>query len=129
MKLIRTAKELRAAVAAPSGANLAGTCTCAVGACAGWESVPEDRWPAAQMQQLAMLRDPECHEPTFEEYHLDGTRYESAQAPVAVAFFPYNRCDLWQCARCQRHLLRYTEFGGYYIDHRTRALDSALITN
>ena len=46
-------------------------------------------------------------------------------APVAVRFFPYNRCDLWRCTQCQRHLLRYTEFGGYYVDHRVRSVSSS----
>ena len=129
MKLLQTANELRVALTASSEALASGHCNCPVGACPGWESVPEDRWPTAQMRPLATLRDSERDEPTFEEYHPDGTRYESATAPIAVAFFPYNRCDLWQCDRCKRHLLRYTEFGGYYIDHRARVVDAALIVD
>ena len=127
MRLIQTADELRETVALSAGEQTESACGCSVGTCAGWESVPDVRWPLAQMQLLATLRNPDHHEPTFEEFHPGGTRYESAQAPVAVAFYPYNRCDLWQCTRCQRHLLRYTEFGGYYIDHRARALHVALI--
>lgn len=97
-------------------------CTCGIGACAGWTSLTEERWPAPQMQALATLRDPELYEPTFEEHHPDGTRYDSPDAPVAVKFFPYNRCELFRCRQCQRQLLRYTEFGGYYVDHRVREL-------
>jgi len=97
-------------------------CSCALGACAGWESLTEDRWPSSQMQPFATLRAPEMAEPSFEEQHPEGTRYESPDAPVAVKFFPYNRCDIWHCSLCQRHLLRYTEFGGYSVDHRVRAL-------
>ena len=97
-------------------------CQCGLGSCAGWESLTEDRWPAARMQALATLRDPGIDEPTFEERHPAGTRYDSPEAPVALKFFPYNRCDLWRCTQCQRHLLRYTEYGGYYVDHRVRAL-------
>lgn len=82
----------------------------------------EERWPAARMQQVATLRDPDIAEPSFEERHPHGTRYESPEAPVALKFFPYNRCDIWLCTQCQRHLMRYTEFGGYYLDHRVRAL-------
>jgi hypothetical protein len=66
-------------------------------------------------------------EPTFEEFHPEGTRYESPLAPIAPAFFPYNRCDVFSCNRCQRVLLRYTEFGGYYVDHRVRALNADLV--
>ena len=34
-------------------------CKCALGACAGWESFTEDRWPKAQMQAVGTLRDPD----------------------------------------------------------------------
>jgi hypothetical protein len=102
-------------------------CTCAVGACPAWESVAEDRWPAAQMRKLGTLRDPDIYEPTFEEHHPQGTRYDSVDAPIAAKYFPCNRCDVFTCNQCQRHLLRYTEFGGYYVDHRVRELRMALV--
>ena len=104
-------------------------CQCSLQHCAGWESVNDTAWPAAQMQQVATLRDPEVYEPTFEEHHPQGTRYESADAPVALQFFPYNRCDVHACSKCQQHVLRYTEFGGYYVDHRARRLDVAQISD
>jgi hypothetical protein len=69
------------------------------------------------------------YEPTFEEQHPNGTRYDSANAPVALKFFPYNRCDVFSCSRCERFLLRYTEFGGYYVDHRVRALNAELVVD
>ena len=71
MKLIKTADELRAALtdAAPPQA-----CSCALGACTGWESLAEYRWEAAQMTQVATLRDPAIEEPTLEEFHPQGTR-------------------------------------------------------
>lgn len=119
MQRIHNAAELRA-LQAESPANAA--CRCGVGACAGWTSLTEERWPADQMQAVATLREPDLYEPTFEERHPNGTRYDSPAAPVAVRFFPYNRCELWRCGQCQRQLLRYTEFGGYYVDHRVREL-------
>ena len=119
MERIHTAAELRALQAdSPAQPH----CICGVGACAGWTSITEERWPAPQMQAVATLRDPEVYEPTFEERHPRGTRYDSPDAPVAVKFFPYNRCELFRCGQCQRQLLRYTEFGGYYVDHRVREL-------
>jgi len=123
MKLLRHADELQALLldSAPASA-----CHCGLGPCAGWVSLGEERWPAQKMQAVATLRDPELVEPTFEERHPRGTRYDSPDAPVALKFFPYNRCDLWRCQQCQRHLLRYTEFGGYYVDHRVRELSSTL---
>ena len=48
---------------------------------------------------------------------------------MALKFFPYNRCDVFACAQCQQQVLRYTEFGGYYVDHRARRLDAALISD
>lgn len=115
-------------------------CTCAVGACTGWDSVTEDRWPAAQMTRVGTLRampaDPHADpyagseaEPTFEEFHPNGTRYESPNAPIAPRYFPYNRCDAFACSQCQRVLLKYTEFGGYYVDHRVRALQPELVVD
>jgi hypothetical protein len=123
MHRIHSAGELRALLDSSTASK---PCVCALGACAGWESLTEERWPASQMHQVATLRDPDLTEPSFEEQHPQGTRYESPDAPVAVTYFPYNRCDLWRCSQCQRHLLRYTEFGGYYVDHRVRALSPQL---
>jgi len=111
-------------------ANQANTpCQCALQHCAGWESINDTVWPAQHMAHVATLRDPDVYEPTFEEHHAGGTRYESADAPVALKFFPYNRCDVYACHRCQQHVLRYTEFGGYYVDHRARRLNAQLITD
>lgn len=102
-------------------------CQCALRPCAGWESFTEDRWPADQMQRLGTLRDPEVYEPTAEEFHPQGTRYASPDAPVAVNFFPYNVSDAYACNTCSKVVLRYTEFGGYYVDHRVRELDPGLV--
>ena len=102
-------------------------CTCSIGACKGWESFTEDRWPKAQMHAVGTLRDPDTYDPCAEEHHPDGTRYASSDAPIAVNFFPYNLCDVFACGQCDRVLLRYTEFGGYYVDHRVRELDPGLV--
>ena len=104
----------------PATASSGTLCTCGVGMCLSWESVPEERWPSSQLPAVASLRDPELYEPTFEQYHPAGTNYDSPESPIAPSYFPYNRCELHHCQQCQRHLLRYTEFGGYYVDHRVR---------
>ena len=101
-------------------------CTCGVGPCPGWISLSPERWPPARMQALGTLRDTALTEPSFEELHPHGTRYDSATAPVAVHFYPYNRCTLWRCGDCLRVLMRYTEGGGYYVDERVRELTPAL---
>lgn len=123
MRQIQSAEELKALLSDSAGTR---PCSCSLGGCAGWESMTEERWQADQMQAVATLRDPEVYEPTFEESHPGDTRYDSPDAPVAVKFFPYNRCELWRCGQCQLHLLRYTEYGGYYVDHRVRELSPTL---
>jgi hypothetical protein len=112
------------------------SCQCPLGSCSGWESVTEDRWPTPSLTAVGSLRADTADgdqasgsEPTFEEFHPQGTRYESALAPIAPHFFPYNRCDVFSCSRCERLLLRYTEFGGYYVDHRVRALNADLVVD
>jgi hypothetical protein len=107
-----------------------GQCRCALKACRGWESVSDDRWPADQMQAAGTLRPalPEGQtEWTFEEFHPQGTRYESPDAPIALGYFPFNRCDVYACNRCGCAVLKYTEYGGYYVDHRVRLVDGALV--
>jgi hypothetical protein len=105
-------------------------CHCALRRCGpAWDSVSDTDWPKDQLRCIASLRPPGEDEPTFEEYHPSGTRYDSAHAPVALGFFPYNRCEVWQCERCDRHWLRYTEFGGYYVDPRARPLKADLIVD
>ena len=96
----------------------------------------EDRWPGPHMTAVGSLRAQGAEgehaagsEPTFEEFHPEGTRYDSPLAPFAPQFFPCNRSDVFSCNRCQRVLLRYTEFGGYYVDHRVRALNADLVVD
>jgi hypothetical protein len=102
-------------------------CQCSLARCAGWESVNDSQWPSQQLQLVGTLRDPDVYEPGFEERHPKGTRYESADAPVSVKHFPYNRCDVFSCNQCAQHVLRYTEFGGYYVDPRGRRVNADLI--
>jgi hypothetical protein len=107
-------------------------CQCALKICKGWESVGDDRWPAAQMERAGTLR-PELPEGqfelSFEEFHPEGTRYDSPDAPIAVDYFPYNRCDVFKCTTCQCAVLKYTEYGGYYVDHRVRLIDAAKVVD
>lgn len=102
-------------------------CGCWLHRADAWQSFTEERWPAELLQRVDTLRADEFAEPTFEEFHPDGTRYDSADAPISVAHFPFNRCDVYRCTACARLVLRYTEFGGYYVDHRARRVDAALI--
>lgn len=101
-------------------------CRCRAIDCAGWTSVPvsfeESRY--RRVGRVAPISD---KEPTWREYHPQGTRYGSPQAPIALGHFPFNRCELWQCVDCGRCYLRYTEFGGYFVDRRIRELNASLV--
>ena len=109
------------------GAEASSPCAdCQTLACPGWESVRG----GAELSQLACvgtLRDAALEDPTVAEFHPAGTRGESADAPIAPGWFPYNRCDVWRCTRCASAFLRYTEYGGYYNDERIRTLNPALV--
>ncbi|MDE2604759.1 MAG: hypothetical protein KGL68_02435 [Burkholderiales bacterium] len=99
---------------------------CAALKAPGWEALPGSFDPA-RLRKVGTLRRPGVEDPTLEEYHPAGTRSWSPEAPIAPAFFPYNRCDVWQCAACGRPFLRYTEYGGYYMEERIRELAAGRI--
>lgn len=123
---ITTTQELLALAALGTSGE---RCDCRLARYQGWDSNPDMHWPAEQLQQVAILRTPDTDEPTFEEYHPSGTRYESPNAPIVLAYFPVNRSTVWRCTKCGIQVMRYTEFGGYYIDHRARVLDARWVTD
>lgn len=88
----------------------------------GWESMPGS-FDRDLLRRVGTLRDPALDEPTLDECHPHGTHAWSPDAPIALAFHPYNRCDVCLCTRCRRAYLRYTEYGGYYEDERVREVD------
>ncbi len=117
------AADLRRIAAEQSGVS----CTlCAALVCPGWEAMPAT-FDQAALQRVGTLRTPGEEEPTLEEYHPGKTRSWSADAPIAPGWFPYNRCEVWCCTACRRAFLRYTEYGGYYVEERVRQLDAALL--
>jgi len=118
----------------PSPAATPAACPCRALKAPGWESITgpitdktTERAEAPLLKKLGTLRDMDEAEPTVQEWHREGSRYESAHAPIAPAYFPYNRCEVWACVHCGRGFLQYTEFGGYYVDHRLREIDPALV--
>ena len=108
-------------LARPAGDSVSACPTCAALVCPGWESVPGG-FERKNLQRLGTLRDPGVEDPTLAEHHPAGTHGWSPDAPIAPAWFPYNRCDVWQCVDCARTFLRYTEYGGYYQEERIREL-------
>ena len=100
---------------------------CQMLVCDGWESLPIS-FDAQTFKLIGTLKHDEP-EPTWDEYHPQGTDIWSNNAPIAVKYHPYNRCDIHQCKNCTRIYLQYTEYGGYYVDKRIRALNLDLITD
>ena len=78
-------------------------CACSLKICKGWESVSDDRWLSKQLKLEGTLRrelaDGES-ELSFEEFHPNGTRYDSPEAPIAINYFLYNRADMYGCQQC-----------------------------
>jgi hypothetical protein len=101
-------------------------CTALV--CPGWETLSAT-FERLNLRRVGTLRDAAVDDPTLQEFHPGGTTTWAADAPIAPAFFPYNRCDVWECVRCRRPFLRYTEYGGYYEEERIRQLDGGLLVN
>lgn len=102
-------------------------CSCSLKRCSGWDSLSDADWPKQYLKQVATLRDPHIQEPTFEEYPLDRVRMEHPNALVSIEHFPYNRCDVYVCSQCKQAVMRYTEFGGYYVDPRARRIGLSLL--
>jgi hypothetical protein len=100
--------------------------TCGGLSCKSWEALPGG-FDARVLERVGTLRDPAVDDPTLDEYHPAGTHAWSPDAPIAPAFHPYNRCEVWRCPACRRAFLRYTEYGGYYNEPRIRELDPNLI--
>jgi hypothetical protein len=94
---------------------------CAALKAPGWEALSAT-FEQSALRKVATLRRSDVEDPTLAEYHPAGSNAWSADAPVAPAYFPYNRCDVWECVQCGRPFLRYTEYGGYYIEERVREL-------
>ena len=114
-----TADDLRRL---PAPSKTPDDCACAACVCPGWESVSA---PLGEplLRHLGTLRDPDIEDPTLDEWHPQGTHYSSPDAPISVGHFPFNRCEVWACRHCGRGFLQYTEYGGYYVDHRLREVD------
>lgn len=100
-------------------------CKCASLRCPGWESLAQPI-QEPHLRLLGTLRSDSDGEPSFETLPGSGD-YWSAAAPISISHFPANRCEVWTCVTCGRGFLQYTEYGGYYVDHRIRQLDPSRV--
>jgi hypothetical protein len=66
----------------------------------------------------APCENEDIREPSVREYHPQGTNSWFDGAPIAIGYFPYNRCNVYEC----KTYLRCTEFGGYHRDERVAKL-------
>ena len=94
--------------------------------CAGWESIPGG-FTTKSLECIGTLRVEDASE-CWDEDHPNGTDMWSKDAPISIAFHPYNKSDVFECKHCGCKYLRYTEAGGYYVDERIRELNSTLIS-
>lgn len=114
---------------AQSAGHISTACQCTKTRLDGWASLPNSL-PDDQLEAMGTLMAlHDSQEPTFSEYHPDGTSYWTVDAPIAPRYFPYNRANVCRCRECGRLYLRYQEGGGYFIDQRIRRLNPALIVD
>lgn len=112
-----------------SNGNRFPDCQCTRTPLDGWASLPNSL-PDAQLEAVGTLLDQQdTQEPTFSEFHPDGTSYWAVDAPIAPRYFPYNRSNVCRCRECGRLYLRYQEGGGYFVDQRIRRVNPALIVD
>ena len=106
---------------AQQSAAVSSDCACTLADTSAWAATPLS-FPEHLLTDVGTLLADPYDEPSFREYHPAGTRYDSPEAPIALQYFPYNRCQLAVCTHCGRHYLRYTEAGGYFVERRLRSL-------
>nr|WP_315395759.1 hypothetical protein [uncultured Duganella sp.] len=113
---------------AQASAAVGAPCSCNQVSLAAWQALPTGL-ELDRFEDVGTLVDDPYDEPTFAEFHPAGTRYESADAPIAPRYYPYNRCAVARCLNCGRHYLRYNEAGGYFTELRIRALQPDLLVD
>ncbi len=91
----------------------------------GWESFPTATGDETLLRPLGALWLPDDDEPNLEEAPRPlGVDSWSPQAPISLRHHPGNRSEVWACVRCGLPFLRYTEYGGYYVERRIRQLQA-----
>lgn len=113
---------------AHASASVTTPCRCTKESLAAWRAFPLSL-ELDRFEEVGTLFDDPREEPTFAEFHPSGTRYDSDLAPIAPAFYPYNRCAVARCLDCGRQYLRYNEAGGYFTELRIRALQPEIIVD
>ena len=121
----RTANDLLALARDPG--VLTGCSHGAALASKGWESLPGG-FDTTMLVRVGTLQHADDAEATLAKHHPAGTHGWSAEVPIALGWFPFNRCLVWACSTCRKPFLRYTEVGGYDADERIRELQPHLFS-
>jgi hypothetical protein len=113
---------------AEASAKVSSVCSCVVVPLTAWQKLPMTLEPERLEEVATLVEDPYA-DPTYTEYHPNGTHYDSEDAPIAPRYYPFNRCQVARCMTCGRHYLRYNEAGGYFTELRIRALQPQLLVD
>lgn len=113
---------------AESSAAVAAPCSCSSVPLPAWQALPTSLELGKLDEVGTLVADP-YDQPTFKEYHPNGTRYDSEDAPIAPRYYPANISQVLRCRTCGRHYLRYNEAGGYFTELRMRALRAELLVD
>lgn len=60
---------------------------------------------------------------SVQEYNWKGAQEE----PMALGYYPYGGCDVYQCADCKRLFFYYIEMGGHAAERRLRLIREELL--
>ena len=90
----------------------------------------EANMPAGQLENLGPFDHQEqaIKANGYTSYLPNGLNYWSPKAPIAVYFYPYHDCDIYQCKGCQAIFLEYMEESGHIPEKRLRWVRPELIT-
>ena len=113
---------------AATSAGITQPCSCCAVPLDAWQRLPTSL-ELDRFEEVGTLVVDAYDEPSFKEYHPQGTRYDSADAPIAPRYYPANLSQVARCLGCGRHYLRYNEAGGYFTELRIRALRPELLAD
>ena len=89
-----------------------------------WTPFPETE--EARMDNLGQLVTDDLEAPdTMQVY--EGSNYWSPDDPIALGYYPYNYCEVFQKKDCNSYYLVYTEWGGHIPERRARLVLKPLI--
>lgn len=80
----------------------------------------------ARMDRLGRLVSDDFETPDTMQVFA-GSNYWSPEDPIALGYYPYNYCEVFQQRDCNSYYLVYTEWGGHIPERRARLVLKPLI--